>query len=309
MTAVRPLVAALLSAALGCSPHVGHPPVQAEQVDAQIQDDAPAAFASLTAAYDRTLRIAERLRLANVGACADQVAPSLGWIAMSERDFGGLEMRQLAGRFLTAGKVPVVVAVAPEGGASKAGVQIGDHVRSLGGARAGTAIQVTRAEEELADKDAIVVERDGAELNLPVTPTRVCRTHVQPDDWPSIGVWQKGTTVYVSLRLIELATDDQLAFAIAHGMAEQLMGVDPERTDLYVPEPEATALAVQLSERAGFSVADVEPLLRLQAVEEPWTVITTRNPLANPYWAPKGDTRLGEIPRRIVALRSVHAQR
>lgn len=294
---------------LGCAQRLAHPDVSEDRVRGQIEDDAPAAFAATVGAYDRVLRIGERLRVENASACGDAIASSLGWSAVADRDFGGLEMRRLATQFLRAGKSPVVVALAPQGAAERAGVQVGDHVLSIDGHSVHTSVQVTHAEQTLAPTGAsIAVERAETELELAVTPARACLPDVRPTELSAIGAWPWNGSIYVSLRLVELATDDQIAFSIAHALAQQLLGVDPQRANQHVPEPQATALAVLLCERAGFSVADIEPILELEAVEEPWTVITTVNPLANPYWRPKGDTWLGEIPRRIVALKMVRAK-
>jgi membrane-associated protease RseP (regulator of RpoE activity) len=302
---------ALTVFAVGCAQRLEHPAAPADRVQAEIEGDAPVAFETLVGVYERVLRIGERLRRENTSICGDQLASSMGWTALADRDFGGLEMRKLATQFLRAGKIPVVVALLPEGSAARAGVRVGDHVLSIGGKRVLTAVQVTRAEKSLAASgDSIIIERGGSELELPVTPVSACRDDVQPIDAPDLAASFRGSTIFVTLKLVDLATDDQLAFSIAHAMAQQLLGVDPDGFLFHpqIPEPEATALAVRICERASFSVANAEAILQLEAVEEPWTVITTQNPLANPYWRPKGDTQLGEIPRRIVALRMVRAQ-
>jgi hypothetical protein len=311
VTARAVLAAALVPLALGCAKRLAHPAAPAQEVRAEVRDDAPEAFRALTGAYERVLRVSERLRLANVDACRDQVTEYLGWSAMSDRDFGGLEMRKLATDFVNAGKAPVVVALSPDGPAARAGVRIGDHVLEIGRSHVRSGAQVTHAEQSLASTgDSLVVERGGKELELPVSPARACRHEARLSDAPGLTASFQGSAVWVTFKLVDLADDDQLAFSIAHAMTEQLLGADPDHVGPeQIPEPEATALAVQFCEHAGFSVKTVDALLETQAIEEPWTLITTRHPREKVLWEPKAGIWVGEIPRRIVALRMVRASR
>jgi hypothetical protein len=60
----------------------------------------------------------------------------------------------------------------------------------------------------------------------------------------------------VTLRLVQVATDDQLAFALAHALA-----LDLRRPGGSTARPilsHATWLAVELTERAGFTTDDSE---------------------------------------------------
>ena len=294
---VRAVLATLcVLLAAGCARRLAHPAVEADEVKAQVEGDAPEAFAALVAAYDRVLRIGERLRKANTEACGEKVGPDLGWIVWAARDFGSPELRDLAKQFLAVEKDPVVVSVAPDGAAARAGVRVGDHVREVGGRSVESAARVWRAERALPQTGAVLlVERNGEELALAVEPTRACQQHVEPSAYESIAAWPHEGNVYVTLRLVELASDDEIAFSLSHALALDLLDVDVRRGDEPYPEPETTRFAVQLSERAGFSVADVEGLLERQAIEQPWGVVIGK------------PSRVGEIPRRIVALRALTA--
>ena len=290
------LLCVLVAAA--CARRLASPTVQDSEVKAQVQGDAPEAFAALVAAYDRVLRIGERLRKANTEACGEKVGPDLGWIVWAERDFGSPELRDLAKQFLAVEKDPVVVSVVPDGAAARAGVRVGDHVREVGGRTVESAARVSRAERALPETGAVlIIERNGEQLELTVEPTRACQQRVEPSSHESIEAWPGEKSLYVTLRLVELASDDEIAFSLAHALALDLLDVDVRRADKPYPEPETTRLAVQLSERAGFSVANVEGLLERQAIEQPWGLV-------------KGEpSRVGEIPRRIVALKAVRESR
>jgi membrane-associated protease RseP (regulator of RpoE activity) len=301
----RSAVLALLLALAGgsCARQLSHPEVVPGQVRAQIADDAPEAFASYVRAYERVLSVGDRLRVANTQACGESVGVHLGWIAWTERDFAGYELRNLARTFLKMGKQPVVVAVAAGGAAARAGVRVGDHVLEVGDYSVATAVQVVRAEHRLTQPGGVVVvERDGAKLTLPVEPVLACRQGFDPVELPQIGAWSWHGNIRVTLRLVQVATDDQLAFALARALALDLLHVDQAaREDRPIPEPRATWLAVELSERAGFSTDDSEALLQLQAVEQPWTVMSTGG-------RRDGPVKVGEIPRQIIALRMARSR-
>ena len=291
-------VAALLAAACSaCAPHVAPPKVERAALTAQVAGDAPRAFGSFVHDLDRILRIGDRLRQANAETCGEKRAPDLGWITWAARDVRP-ELQVLAKQVLDVGKTPVVVAVSPDGAAALAGVRVGDHVSKVGGTSVATAVQVRRAEQSLPEHGATVtVERGGAEVEVVVAPQRLCRQAVEPSGHDSIDAWAYEGNVFVTLRLVALASDDQLAFSLAHALAVSLLNADG-RLVHEIPEPQATSLAVQLTERAGFSVADAAALLELQAIEQPWMVITDGK-----------KPEIGEIPRRIVALRSLAAER
>jgi membrane-associated protease RseP (regulator of RpoE activity) len=299
---IRKAALALLLALGGasCARQLSHPQIGYREVRAQIADDAPEAFAAYVHAYGRVLSVGERLRAANTEACRDAVGMHLGWIAWTERDFQGYELKRLAQTFFKMGKQPVVVALAADGAAARAGVRVGDHVLEVGDYSVATAVQVVRAEHLLTKPGAaVVVERDGAKLTLPVQPVLSCRQGFRPEERDLMAAWPWDGNIRVTLRLVQVATDDQLAFALAHALALDLLHFDPGPEDRPIPEPRTTRLAVQLSERAGFSTADAEALLQLQAVEQPWSVMTRKSR--------GGPVKLGEIPRRIVALRMVRS--
>jgi membrane-associated protease RseP (regulator of RpoE activity) len=296
------LAALLALAGAACVRQLSHPEVVPSQVRAQVADDAPEAFASYVHAYERVLNVGERLRVANTQACGENVGVHLGWIAWTERDFEGYELRNLARAFFKMGKQPVVVAVAADGAAARAGVRVGDHVLEVGDYSVATAVQVARAEHLLTKPGAVVVvERDGVKLTLPVQPALACRQGFGTVELDEIAAQPWQGNIRVTLRVVQVATDDQLAFALAHALALDLLHVETGRGDQPLPEPRTTRLAVELSERAGFSTDDAEALLRLQAVEEPWTVMSARKLAGSPV-------KLGEIPRRIIALRMVRAR-
>ena len=295
----RVLAVGLLLLGVSCGRHLSPPGAGWGEVSAQVEDDAPEAFASIVRVFERVLTVGDRLRTANTRECDEKVGPDLGWIAWADRDFEGHRMRELARDFLKVRRQPVVVALAPDGAAARAGVRVGDRVLEVGGESVSNSAEVMRAEAGLALAGAatIAVERDGRELELAVQPASACSQPVVLVDAPDIFAIPAQGAIGVTFRLVDVATDDELAFEIAYALAMDLLQIDPLRVTQIAPEPETTRLAVALSQRAGFSVDDVEGLLERQAIEYPEMVMAAR---------PRNG-KVGEIPRRIVALRMVRA--
>jgi len=294
------LALSLALAASACGRHLLPPEVPSAELEARSHDDARIGFASLARAFERVLDVSDRLRVANAAECGERVGSDLGWVAWSDADFDR-HFREYARDFLGDHGEAVVVALAPDGAAARAGVRVGDRVVKVGGTAVADGDEIARAERELAPAGAtVVVVREGTERTLAVAPARACAQRVVLSQHQVISAVPHQGNVYVTQRLVDVASDDELAFALAHALAMDLAGIDPAsllREDHFVPEPATTRTAVELSRRAGFSVDGVERLLELQAVEQPNMVMTSR---------PR-NVQLGEIPRRLVALRMVRA--
>ncbi|HXK25218.1 MAG TPA: hypothetical protein VMS55_21290 [Myxococcota bacterium] len=302
MSRRRPYAFALVLAlaAAACGRHLLPPEVPSAEIEARSQDDAREAFASLAHAFERVLDVSDRLRVANAAECGARVGSDLGWVAWSDDDFDR-HFRELAREFLGTSGQPVVVALARDGAAARAGVRLGDRVRRVGSSAVSDRDQIASAEHDLApDGATVVVEREGAELTVAVVPARACEQRVVLSQHQVINAVAHESNIYVTQRLVDVASDDELAFALAHALAMEIRGVNAAsllREGEFVPEPATTRFAVQLSQRAGFSVAGVERLLELQATEQPNMVMGSH----------PQKVELGEIPRRVVALRMVRA--
>ncbi len=305
--------AALLGCALlltACARRLESPGLETTAVTEETHDAAGEAFGALFEIYDRVLSISERLRVANTEACGDHVGGYLGWMVFADRDFGSQEIRALAAKAVRVGETPVVVALSPTGPAASAGLRVGDEVVSIGGTSTQSHMRAVRAEWRLgSDRSTVVVRREGQELAVEVVARSACRYRAIPVDLEGMysGPTKNGDAV-VTIALVESATDDELAFSIAHAFALQRLGVDPSRNEP-LPEPAATNLAVAMCERAGFDVSGVERLLTLQAIEQPWQIFRVENRYVAFRWVPRGPASVGELPRRIVALRAALASR
>ncbi len=297
----RALLIALALAVCSCARELDSPPVERAEIRRETDAAAEDAFGALFTVYARVLAISERLRLANLELCADHSGGYFGWMVFAGRDFGSQEMRALAASVVQVGEVPVVVALSPEGPATRAGLQIGDEIMSVGSKRTRTHVQVRRAEQGQSSERATVrFRRAGEEREVAVAPARACRYEAMPV-YAGLGASPtRDGHVGVSIALVEEATDNELAFTLAHSFALQRLGVDVYSAVVPFPEPQTTNLAVEMCERAGFDLDDVERLLELEATEQPWGLFLP---------AKGGGERVGELPKRIVALRAALARR
>lgn len=296
---------------LACAQRLDSPAIETALVTREAQLAAGKAFETLFANYARVLAISERLRLSNVELCGNDVGGYLGWLVFVDRDFGSQEMRALAEKVVNVGQTPVVVALTPNGPAANAGVTIGDEVVSIGGKRARTHLQAARAEQRLTTEHAqIRIRRGDQEREIEVAPLRACRYEAMPYGVEGMEAWPtRDGNVAVTIALVEAASDDELAFSLAHAFALQQLGVRAQDPGEPLPEPATTDMAVEMCARAGFDVGGVARLLELQAVEQPWLVFAIPRRFVGLQWVEKGPVRVGELPRRIVALRAAIARR
>lgn len=311
MKRLRTSLVATVALLVACALSLESPEIETAAIGEETRNAASEAFGALFASYDRVLGISGRLRLANLESCSSRSGGYLGWMVFADRDFGTHEIRELASQVVQVGRTPVVVALSSGGPAGRAGVQIGDEIVSIGSKRPLTHVQVRRAEQQLATKrSSVALRRGGRELMVEVDPAIACRYEAMPVGIEGMQAWPTlDGNVAVTISLVEAATDDELAYLIAHAFALQRLEVDVRDLTTPLPEPEATDLAIEMCERAGFDVSSVDRIIELQAIEQPWLIFGIPNRFVALRWRPRGPIRVGELPRRIVALRTALSRR
>lgn len=131
--------------------------------------------------------------------------------------------------------------------------------------------------DRLAQRDqALVVRRGGGTVRLTMMADRGCAgTFVVAPD-PDINAWSDGMGVAISARLVDMLDDDELAFALGHEMAHNILGhaaltkgriggltqLGIGTGKLKVAELEADALGARLARNAGFAARGAESFLR-----------------------------------------------
>jgi hypothetical protein len=186
-----------------------------------------------------------------------------------------------------------VRAVVADSGAARAGIRAGDVIVRLddidlerfapelirGDASAERSTRVAALIEDRGRDAApvrLTVRRSGALIDVALAAQRGCggRVVVAQDD--TVNAWSDGEAVAVTARLVDLAADDdELAFAIAHEMAHNLLGhgtpsrrgagfADAARersSSAREREFDADALGARIAATAGYAPQDAEALL------------------------------------------------
>ncbi len=305
------LAAALLAlATLACARTLSAPAIPPDALRAGEQSAAEAAFSGYVAGAERLLRITERLRIANAEHCGKDAAPYLGWFVLAERDVDR-SLRELAVAALGLAPQPVVLALSPESPAAKAGVRVRDEITAIDGKRVRSADQLARRVFDLKESRApLSVRRGDEELTLVAVPERACAYEVLPRAGGSLdGPWAWKRRVSVSLGLADVASDDELAYLIARAVAVARMEGPYEAEEEDRREVEAARVAVEFTQRAGYSVEGVERLLEIVGRERPEDLVDTDSgsPRIRVAGVRRAAAVVGPIPKRILALRAARA--
>lgn len=145
--------------------------------------------------------------------------------------------------------------------------------------------RVDRAMALIADRlaqhdQSLVVRRGGVTILLTMAADRGCAgTFVVAPD-PDINAWSDGAGVAISARLVDMLDDDELAFALGHEMAHNILGhaalvnghiggltqLGIGTGKLKAAELEADIMGARLARDAGFAARGAEAFLRKIAV-------------------------------------------
>jgi hypothetical protein len=236
----------------------------------------------LHADFAHLVEVHYRLRLGGVGLCDDEVAPVLGAAIAQGGDF--LTNPWLAARLggkwdeveeaIGVGDDLTVLAVIEGSPADRAGLAVGDRIVSVDGDGTDKATDVFR---RLRDSESgpprIGVQRDEARLDLSLPRVEGC------SHFPTVFVSTGADTMphddrhdlAIPTGLVTFSRDDdEIAIAIAHQMAHQLLGTKrPKRGE---DEPPADRLGLFIAARAGFDVSKAPDFWERLTAEEPWKV-------------------------------------
>lgn len=165
-----------------------------------------------------------------------------------------------------------VLYVVPGSPLARAGVREGDVVLDLDGQ---SAVQVSQFNIALpAVRPAELTLQRGVEhVHIRAELARACAVPVELSEDTGIMTFQRGSSVAVPYGLLEAASDDWLAIAIAHQIAHALLEFATERID--DPEAVADRLGLLLAAEAGFDVSTAPDFWRWLAHENPWRIART----------------------------------
>jgi len=224
--ALAPLIALATPAAI-----VGSP--------AKVSDDTQASLLALQRDDQRVADIAWRVASRNADSCPKLWA-SIGVSLQHVSQYAPAYRAAAEAAFGLDDSYPSILAVAEGSPASAAGLKPNDTVRAVNGV---DLADKSRGQKSTASYDAVSaamaalealpdqkptilsIERGGQRLDVSVTPQNVCRSRVELAPGNAINANANGLVAQISGSLVNwVQSDDELALAIAHEMAHNLMG-------------------------------------------------------------------------------------
>lgn len=266
-----------------------------------VAGDAETRLAAIALLDQRVTRVFHRLITDNLDLCPDK-GMTAGWSLHAANQYVG-PLRDILIAEGLQGDLPAISAVAPGGGAERAGLRRGDVVLSIdgdaltagtSGGRAsyhGVEANLDRIDRRLtgAAEVALVIRRDGArrDVTLPLTPACAYDVHLDVSD--ELNARADGTGVFVSSALaLFAADDDELAVILSHELAHNVLehreildreaparrvfgnlAVAPDR--LSRAERDADRVSLYLMARSGFAF-QVAPTFWRRFGESNWRV-------------------------------------
>jgi Zn-dependent protease with chaperone function len=234
----------------------------------------PAALRALAEADARLVEIGRRLAKGGAGLCRGMVS-NPGWTIEDAEQYRP-ELRDQARAVLKLGDYPTVFAVLQDSAAARAGLRQGDEIVAVGGKPVGEAAsrasRARQAEVEsalFAGQRAVTVRRQGQAVRFTLAPEQGCASEFLIGRERGLrAASSDGERVVVSAEIVDFAaSDDELALAMAHELAHNILGHNkghaPQRgagedrsgSRSRDRELEADRWALYLMARAGYDVS------------------------------------------------------
>lgn len=199
-------------------------------------EDAPlrGTFEAVRAIDAQMARIGYRLATANAPLC-DRLEPGLGIVLHTPSQYAGVLRKEAAAHFRFVG--PVAVEAVIEGSpAAQAGIQADDTLLAIGPAQFAPADPQAKASTAALIKAAAQVAalppdrpleihgvRDGVAYTRTVTPVSACRTRFEAAIKSDFEAQADGEMVQLSSRFLYDYPEDQVAAAMAHELAHNIL--------------------------------------------------------------------------------------
>lgn len=299
------LAVGLLFSIAGCSTPPSATPDHEFSDTALLEEFAEASVRLYVRRHARLLAVSYAIRTAGTDLCGDAVGPILGIAAWRSNPLFGRPFFEALERIygVWAGSI-AVVAVQPGSPADRAGIRVGDQIRSVAGGAIHSDVELfDRAAAFEAGAIPIALLRDEQEIRVTVEPLPACR----PEAFIEIGDLMltdraRGDHFYVTSGFIRFAkTDDELALVVAHELAHRISGMR------VVPGPQvevrADRLGLYLAARAGYDISVAPAFWDRVALEQPWSL---SDDVEHYGW-----TRVpphGYMPSRAAAIRKIVAE-
>ena len=218
--------------------------------------------------YDeRVGSIGYALARGGVGLCPATIAPLAG-LRIHTLGQDGKTVRADARALFGLGDYPAVLALARDGAAARAGIEIDDWIVSVNGTElssgagyAGVERFDTALAAALSTPPAmLVIERKGVRQTLSLSGLPGCASRIELVPGKKLNAAADGVIVQITSAVLEQTKDnDELAFVIAHEMAhnilrhrEQLDSIGRTTANIRMTETEADRLGLKLMRAAGY---------------------------------------------------------
>ena len=218
--------------------------------------------------YDeRVGSIGYALARGGVGLCPATIAPLAGLRIHTLGQYGKT-VRADARALFGLGDYPAVLALARDGAAARAGIEIDDWIVSVNGTElssgagyAGVERFDTALAAALSKPPAmLVIERKGVRQTLSLSGLPGCASRIELVPGKKLNAAADGVIVQITSAVLEQTKDnDELAFVIAHEMAhnilrhrEQLDSIGRTTANIRMTETEADRLGLKLMRAAGY---------------------------------------------------------
>lgn len=278
-----------LAFALLCAGSLDRPDVDESALEEHIDQLRQQALEDLVAKQARVARVGYRLAVGGAPLCGEKVAPLLGAAIARRYDLVQThaheeETEQALG---LADEVKVVAIV--EGSpADRGGLRVGDLILAVDGDSTPKTTQVFQGlRSSEAGEPTLRIGREGSQFDATLPRVEGC-SHgvlVQVASEASAQPHDDRQDIVVLTGLVRFVRDDdELAIAIAHQMAHELLGTTLPRHGS--DEAAADRLGLFIAARAGFDVSKAPGWWDRLAAEEPWRVHSDVS------WGPGGRYRL-----------------
>ncbi len=251
-----------------------HSPEMAEREEAALRVSSVEIFKQR---LERLIRVHYEISVANVELCGSNVHGSLGAefdiISRHPKEFRDAQTRVFG--ITDAVTVRIVV---PGSVADYAGLLPGDQIIAVDEHNAEDESWIDNTLLPIIHKGnflTLTVKRPAGTIMIEVRPAMVCSYPVELDFDDDITAKTNGVTIAVTTGALRfIASDDEVAFAITHEMAHNLLDL---HGGYQSDEFAADQLAGYLMARAGFSVQHAVHFFRRLAVEDPDSIRLNRS--------------------------------
>jgi membrane-associated protease RseP (regulator of RpoE activity) len=184
----------------------------------------------------RVSTVAYPILKGSTSLCGEDVAPALGMVVATSRDFGKEDAAAAAAYGL--GERVTVIGVVPGSGAALAGLQRGDVLVQINGQAVPTGkkatantLELLRDQEALSPQLNFLIERSGHPQQIAATAVPACSypVIVMRDD--TVNAFADGDNIFVTTGMLRFVENDQeLATVIGHELAHNAMHHSSSKT-------------------------------------------------------------------------------